>query len=732
MSLRTKAILITFITLALLIAALYGTSRVILLSGISEIEKHDTEGSIQGTISYLSQVISRLEGDTAMLAVSDDAYAFIEDANDDYVRINLTDSTFNHLGLNLMVFVDAGGQVIFSKAFDLDSQKEVPVSPRWLDESSRTLLLGHDSRVTGGTSGIILLDGSPMMVAAEPILKSDATGPSRGLLIFGRYLDSAELSSYAQLPPSDVSIRIISGGLESDFREALESLTAEKPIFTSVLSARSAAAYTLINDIHGSPLLVLRIVVPRDAYLLGQTTIAYHIITVAAIGLVMGVAVVFIVQKQMLSRFTILVQGINHIASGGGTSARLSMSGKDELNLVASTINAMLGALEKSATEIWESEERYRDLFENTTDLIQSATPEGRLLHVNEAWCETLGYKADDLNNITLWNVVHPDYQAQFKDIWQKVMGGEPAANVQAVFIARGGKLLTVEGNMDCWFKDGKATAIRGIFHDITEREHARERLQKLYEQEKTLRKQLEEEIRKRVEFTRALVHELKTPITPVLAAVDLLLEEVQGERLTRLVQSINRSASHLNQRIDELLDIARGETNMLWLDLKPVKTLPLLRDIGYEVTALAQRNHQTLNVELPASLPVISADEARLRQVVINLLNNAMKYTGAGGKITLRAREDSTNIIVEVEDTGQGIGEEEQESLFQPYYRRIGDTEHLGGLGLGLFLARKFVELHGGRLWVKSLPGIGSTFSFSLPIKPVVDKELRVSQGRR
>lgn len=180
--------------------------------------------------------------------------------------------------------------------------------------------------------------------------------------------------------------------------------------------------------------------------------------------------------------------------------------------------------------------------------------------------------------------------------------------------------------------------------------EQSEAELQELFKKEQALRQDLEAEINKRVEFTRALVHELKTPITPVLASSELMLEETEkGSTLWELAQNINQGACNLNQRIDELLDLARGEVGMLHLNPSPVDSGRLLHSIVDSVKPLAQKNRLSLNAELPTSLPVIQADEDRLRQVVLNLLNNAFKFTPAGGSVTVRARTDEANLVVEV-----------------------------------------------------------------------------------
>jgi signal transduction histidine kinase len=266
--------------------------------------------------------------------------------------------------------------------------------------------------------------------------------------------------------------------------------------------------------------------------------------------------------------------------------------------------------------------------------------------------------------------------------------------------------------------KEGdRVLAVLMTSRDISERKRADEELRDAYEREAKLRSELEEEVRKRVEFTRALVHELKTPLTSVMASGELLAMDLPDGPLLAIVNNINRSAYNLNARIDELLDLARGELGMLRLNFTSMGPLALLQELAEQMGPVALSRHQSLALDLPSSLPQIRADGGRLRQVVLNLLSNASKFTGEGGKITLRARKESDRLIVEVEDTGPGISEEEQQRLFLPYHRLIGDRERFSGLGLGLALSKTLVELHGGKIWVKSQKGVGSTFSFSVPL---------------
>jgi len=332
---------------------------------------------------------------------------------------------------------------------------------------------------------------------------------------------------------------------------------------------------------------------PGDVYEQLRSITAYLIFSIVGFGLIFGVATIFLLEKQVISRLSRLSKSISSIGRNGDLSARVSVKGTDELANVAGTINGMLAALQQSKAE-----------------------------------------------------------------------------------------------------------------------------LQELYKEEKTLRQELQAEINKRVEFTRALVHEIKTPLTPVVTASELLLEELKEEPLLSLARSINKGAYNLNQRIDELFDLARGEVGILRLSPASVDAMQLLQEIADDMIPVARSSGQSLNLELPQSLPSVWADEDRLRQVALNLINNAIKFTPEGGKITLRAKKEGDNLVVELQDTGPGISQEDQQWVFEPYHQLGDETARPMGLGLGLSLSKKLVELHGGRIWVKSQKGKGSTFGFSIPFQ--------------
>jgi len=253
--------------------------------------------------------------------------------------------------------------------------------------------------------------------------------------------------------------------------------------------------------------------------------------------------------------------------------------------------------------------------------------------------------------------------------------------------------------------------------HDITKRKWMEERLEELYDVERRLRQELEEQIKQRIEFTRALVHELKTPLTPLLGASEALANEPLEGAYPKLAKNIYIGACQLNQRIDELLDLAKGEIGMLKINCRPVDPLRLIYEVAEQMAPNTANKGKSLTLEVPSSLPPVWADGDRLKQIMLNLLDNAFKFTPEGGRVTIKARQNDTAIMIEVQDTGPGIAKEEQQRLFQPYHRLESDRERLSGLGLGLALAKTLVVLHQGEIWVKSQRGEGSTFGFSIPV---------------
>jgi len=222
------------------------------------------------------------------------------------------------------------------------------------------------------------------------------------------------------------------------------------------------------------------------------------------------------------------------------------------------------------------------------------------------------------------------------------------------------------------------------------------------------------------VEFISATTHELKTSLTAIIASADLLADELQlvkDDVPGRLIQSIIRNARCIDERLSHFSEMARLLTGDFQFQPESVEIGQVIHDVAAQLYPIIQSKRQSLTLELPDSLPLVKADRRYLAQILLNLLSNASNSTPEEGKIRVSAWQDDNSLVVQVSDTGIGIPAEEQERIFQPYYQvKQGKEVRHTGSGLGLAIAKLLVELHKGKIWLKSTVGQGSSFFFSLP----------------
>ncbi|AAW40470.1 PAS domain-containing sensor histidine kinase [Dehalococcoides mccartyi] len=307
--------------------------------------------------------------------------------------------------------------------------------------------------------------------------------------------------------------------------------------------------------------------------------------------------------------------------------------------------------------------------------------------------------------------------------------GFEDPLKIEYQIINGKGECRWIRETLNPQFKaDGSIGAFAGRIEDITEWKTTEQQLTDLYQNEASLRHELETQIQNRIEFTRALVHELKTPLTPIMAASDTLSSGLKQEPWLNLAQNINKGAFNLNKRIDELLDLARGEIGVLQIKKIPIECIELSADIIQYIDAKLRKANLRLVFEHDENTIFIEADPDRLRQVLLNLLSNAIKYTPGSGLIKIKCFRTSTDVVFQIIDSGIGISSSDMAYLFEPYHRLERDRERFDGMGLGLALSKRFVELHGGRIWVENANEHGSIFTFTIPtLTPVKPEHLKL-----
>ena len=241
------------------------------------------------------------------------------------------------------------------------------------------------------------------------------------------------------------------------------------------------------------------------------------------------------------------------------------------------------------------------------------------------------------------------------------------------------------------------------------------EELQSAKRELEMVNRELKEMDETRMKFIGIASHELKTPLTAIKANIDFILSEKEGkipENLKSYLLTIQRNTNRIQMRMDQMLDLSRIKSDRLLFNREPILLSEVIGGYINEVTLVEK--HLSVQVDIPQDL-LIYADRNALHDIFINLLSNAFKFTGDGGKVSINATQKDQSMLLEIRDTGMGIPEDKFHMIFDEFYQVEGGKH--GGTGLGLAIAKRLVEEHGGSIWVESQLGKGSIFYFTLPL---------------
>jgi PAS domain S-box-containing protein len=475
LSLRRKTVFIFAMIFIALLAILNIISWIFILGGYKKLEKDDTRKNVMTVLDAFSDNLDGIDTTLKDWASWDDTYAFIEDANPAYIESNLTDWVSENLELNLIVFVNSSGDIVFGKSFNLQGESDASILQSLQGYISKDGLLLQPANTETGVKGVLLLPKSPLLIASEPILTSLAEGPARGTLIFGRYLDDSEVENLAELVHQNIGFtRIDSDRITPDCSEAKSQLLEGEPTVIRPLSSHDIAGYTLIDDIYGNPALILEVDMPRDIYRQGVTSLVYFTIFLLAACLTCGIAIVLLLEKLVLSRLARLNTEITGIGKAGDLSARVKAHGRDELANLASSINTMMEELERG-------EEHFRSLIENALDIITILDRDGIVIYESPSVARILGYKHGDFLGKYFFDLVHPEDTAMAKEVFIQVM--QVPGTIEHLEL----RFQHANGSWRCLeviaYNQLDDPAVGGMVinaRDITERKLARERLEKI------------------------------------------------------------------------------------------------------------------------------------------------------------------------------------------------------------------------------------------------------------
>jgi len=389
------------------------------------------------------------------------------------------------------------------------------------------------------------------------------------------------------------------------------------------------------------------------------------------------------------------------------TSSRLTFAGREAEFILVDDITER----KKAETALRISEDRYRDLVDNSHELMCTHDLDGRVLSVNPWAARVLGYPRESLIGINIRDGLLPQYRDQFDDYLRTVITEGSARGVM--------KVRTSTGETRLWeyyntlrTEGVEKPIVRGMAHDATERRQALKR-------EQEARKEAEAANRVKDEFLSTLSHELRTPLTAIMGWADLLLHgEVERDKEQTAIETIFRNANSQCQLINDLLEVSRIITGKLRLEFVACELHSVIEAAAESIRPTAEAKGVRLQVLLEPHVGPVFGDRERLQQIIWNLLSNGVKFTRKGGLVQVTLQRINSHVEIVVKDSGIGINPEFLPHVFDRFRQADGSTtRNYGGLGLGLAIVRHLVELHGGTAWAESAgEDKGSQFIVRLP----------------
>ena len=393
-----------------------------------------------------------------------------------------------------------------------------------------------------------------------------------------------------------------------------------------------------------------------------------------------------------------------------------------DLEKLVNCANIASGAIEHALLleEAKDLGERYRTLQRNASDIIMLVDRNtGRLVEVNRQCCDVLGFKEEDLLRKSYFDLFHTEDQFQARRDFVNIMSGKARSFVDRRLVGRDGSVIFVDVSANL-VEVKSDTFIQVLVHDISQRKMLE---QQIILQNKNLQdanQRLREVDEMKTEFLANISHELRTPLSVIIAYTEALRDGlVSDDDRPHFLDVIAENGQSLLRLINDLLDLSKLEVSGTMLSFTLSHIHDVIRVLWPKVSAAATQKGIDLSFKPGYEIPVVYIDNKRISQVLLSLAHNAVKFTDQGGKVEVSTRRSEEGVVVQVSDTGAGIPEDRVATIFDTFRQLDGSsTRRAGGLGIGLAIAKHIIELHGGKIWVESKAGVGSTFAFMIPVE--------------
>jgi len=462
-------------------AALYAATQFLMLRSFEAIEN---ERAAADTLRVKSALSNEIENFKTMLtdwSSWDDSYKFIESRDDLFLEANVKRETFESMRIDLMLFFNNEGALIYGREYDAKTNRLLPAGRDVLRKIGAAGLSKHDG-TNSGASGIVLFPRGPMIISSMPILTTEQRGPARGALVMGRWLNGAEISRLVSVTRQPMEFQRLDRPVSAETLKVLKITGRDRGIALKPRGKNVMDGYMVIRDIAGAPALLMKTPMRRDVYRQSISGIRYFFVFFTLSGLISAVILILMLQKVVLSRLMALGRELSRIGKGRSMSARLSISGGDELSKLAKNVNSMLDGLETAQLELGRQEslqksaEQYRTLVERSPSAV-FIIDSGKIIFTNKAGLTLLGATfPEEVVGTKFTSFLREDYRDTFNGLMRQIREGSDLPMTVCTLLRFDSRAIHVEIAGSAFAFEG-IEAIQLVAHDDTRRREAEMRL---------------------------------------------------------------------------------------------------------------------------------------------------------------------------------------------------------------------------------------------------------------
>ncbi len=673
MKLRGKTLAIIVFIILMVTISFFVISQTIFTGSSTETENQYTHMVLNNTLHALNSDLATLNNTANDWSQYDNAYEFVSGNNPSFIDRSLLDATFLRLNLNLIIFTDNNGKILFAKAIDLETEKEITL-PENLNNELSTFNLTQST----DKSGFVSINGTPMIIVSKPVLKSDGGGPSQGTLIMGRFLNERELESLSE--NANISINSFSdSNLPLELQNAKLNLNNSQ-VYINTLNSNTIAGYSLLNGISGNPSLIVKVEISRIIYKTYEKAIFYLTLSIIIIGAIAAILVYYYLDKILLYRLDQITSSIIGIRKSDDLNRRIPVLGNDELADLAISVNEMLSSLYKSNLELEKSEESYRTIFENTGTAMLLVDKNLNIVLANSEFEHIFG-----LERKNLMNFIEESHKEKIQEYIESMNAGDKNILQSYEF-----QLINKKGDIKDFFTTFGFLSGSGetliSFIDVTEHNNAVKKIKNSLKEKEIL--------------LREIHHRVKNNLQIIASLLMLQAEECENkELLSKYKESENRI--HAMALIHERIYQSKNLSNINFADYIQSLIDDLIYSYGF--------NSNELEINIDSGNFNLSIETVMPLGLIINeLVSNSLKYAfkgfqeGSPKKLGISLNLNRENFFVlEVCDNGVGIP---------------ADFDIENTTSLGILLVNELVKQLDGELEVTKGPGTRFIISFQEP----------------